>query len=535
MKQFLLFFSIIFSTLLPAQTELVFVFFKDKPNKAAFYSNPGSELSQKALDRRKNLGIALNDQDAPVENSYIQNLRNLGFDVKDTSKWLNGAAVYADLKQIELLKIQPFVSRVESFVKNRTAKLSTEKIKKFQDFDTSRLSTVYNYGEADQQISQINLKPLHEQDFTGKGITVGVIDTGYPTVDNGSVFAKIRNSSQIKGGYNFISKNTDIYNAAFNPHGTLILGAISGYIENSFVGTSPDADFYLYVTEDTSAEYPMEEIYWIEAAEEADRKGVDIITSSLGYYVFDDARYNYTYAEMNGSRTFIARGAQIATEKGIFVLVANGNEADIPWKYLISPADNANVFSIGAVDAQGNPSVFSSFGPNSNGVVKPDVSAKGTGTATVIGNQITYTSGTSLSTPLVAGGVACLLQALPKKMKREDVRQLLRETASLYPENNPQTGYGIANFGKALQQAVFFYNQLPEGKNLRIFPNPVANTFYIQTSENIKFVELYDTSGRRIKNLNTNSIQSLEGISKGLYILKINTDKGSYSEKIIKK
>ena len=66
-----------------AQTELVFVFFKDKPNKAAFYSNPTTELTQKSLDRRARLNVALNDQDAPIEPTYIQNIRNIGFNVTD--------------------------------------------------------------------------------------------------------------------------------------------------------------------------------------------------------------------------------------------------------------------------------------------------------------------------------------------------------------------------------------------------------------------------------------------------------------------
>jgi hypothetical protein len=48
-------------------------------------------------------------------------------------------------------------------------------------------------------------------------------------------------------------------------------------------------------------------MYWIEAAEEADRKGVDLITSSLGYSVFDDPKYNYSYSNMNGTTSFIAR------------------------------------------------------------------------------------------------------------------------------------------------------------------------------------------------------------------------------------
>ncbi|HAO27027.1 MAG TPA: serine protease, partial [Chryseobacterium indologenes] len=139
-----------------------------------------------------------------------------------------------------------------------------------------------------------------------------------------------------------------------------------------------DADFYLYRTENAAVEIPEEELYWIEAAEEADRKGVEIITSSEGYHVFDDSKYNYTYADMNGSISFIARAAGIAAEKGIFVLAAAGNSGDKPWHYLLTPSDNPNVFSIGGVDSTGNSSVFSSFGPNSVGVIKPDGSAQGT-------------------------------------------------------------------------------------------------------------------------------------------------------------
>ncbi len=95
MKKFLSVFILLLFVFSSAQTELVFVFFKDKPNKAAFYANPLSELTQKSLDRRTKYGIALNDQDAPVEATYIQNVESLGFTVKDYSKWMNGVAVNA--------------------------------------------------------------------------------------------------------------------------------------------------------------------------------------------------------------------------------------------------------------------------------------------------------------------------------------------------------------------------------------------------------------------------------------------------------
>ena len=181
------------------QTELVFVFFKDKPNKAAFYANPLSELSQKSLDRRMQKSIDINDQDAPIEQSYIQNIRNLGFSVTDYSKWLNGVAVNATAAQIETLKSQAFVSHVESFVKNRNGgkKNQADRPNKWKDFTANK--TNFNYGDAAAQIDQINVRPLHVAGYTGAGIDIAVIDTGYPSVNTGNAFKRLRDNGKIKG------------------------------------------------------------------------------------------------------------------------------------------------------------------------------------------------------------------------------------------------------------------------------------------------------------------------------------------------
>jgi serine protease AprX len=133
MKKILSVFILCVVTFANAQTELVFVFFKDKPNKVAFYANPLSELTQKSLDRRTRLGVALNDQDAPIEPSYIQNIRNLGFTVTDYSKWMNGVAVNATAAEIVQLESQAYVESVESFIKhgNRSAK-PQKRVNKFE-------------------------------------------------------------------------------------------------------------------------------------------------------------------------------------------------------------------------------------------------------------------------------------------------------------------------------------------------------------------------------------------------------------------
>lgn len=533
MKKVLLICLSVCYSAISAQTELVFVYFKDKPNKASFYANPASELSQKSLNRRTSLGIALNDQDAPIETAYIQNVKNLGYTVTDFSKWLNGVAVLATKAQIADLKTKTFVSNVESFIVHENGgKMQTEKINKFDDYNKNSLAN-FNYGSGAAQIDQVNLRPLHVAGFTGAGMTIAVIDTGFPTVDTGSVYARVRNNNQIKGGYNFINKTTDIYNTALNNHGSSCFGTIAGFVENQFVGSAPDADFYLYATEDAVNEIPQEQLYWIEAAEEADRKGVDVISTSLGYYDFDDSRYSLIYSDMDGKKSFIARGAEIASDKGIFVVVANGNEAQKPWKYLITPADNKKVFSIGAVTVNGNSSGFSSFGPNASGDIKPDASARGSNTFFGLNNSVTSGSGTSFAAPLAAGGITCLLQAM-KTTSRETVKNMLRQKSSLFPSSDPQKGFGILNFGKVLE-AFLATTESVKGTGLKIVPNPVGEILNFQFSEQIVSVQIYDSLGRIIKSLPTAKNSNVSELKTGIYFLKVKTANSEYIEKFTKK
>lgn len=533
MNKILLFCLLAGYSIFQAQTQLVFVYFTDKPNKAAFFANPLSELSQKSLNRRTALGISLNDQDAPIEPSYLQNLQNMGFTVTDYSKWLNGAAVNATPAQILSLQAQPFVLSVQSFARNGSGVPKIKPIDKWKNnSDTGKTLTTFDYGAGTAQIDQLNIKPLHLAGYTGTGVSIAVIDAGFPFVNTGSAFSRLRTNNHIKGGYDFVTKTDDIYNISLSEHGSMILGAMGGYLENTFVGSAPDADFYLYRSEKAGVEIPEEEVYWIEAAEEADRKGVEMITSSLGYSVFDDSQYNYTYADMNGTTSFIARVAQIAAEKGIFVLVAAGNSGQEPWHYLLTPADNAKVFTIGAVDSSGNSSGFSSYGPNSSGTIKPDGSAQGTATTTVYNNATIILNGTSIATPIAAGGVACFIQAFPT-MDREQIRIKLRQTASLYPNHTDQMGYGILNFG-SLYNSVLNTSEILKKETSIIYPNPAKNMLNVRTENEITSLEVYDHLGRLIRKNNNQKSIKVEDVTKGVYYLKIQMKDKFYFEKFIK-
>ncbi|WP_449398686.1 hypothetical protein [Chryseobacterium wanjuense] len=193
MKKILLFCLLAGYSSVFSQTSLVFVYFKDKPNKAAFYANPLSELSQKSLNRRTALGIALNDQDAPIEQSYIQNIQTLGFTVTDYSKWLNGVAVNATPAQVATIQAQTYVQSVESFAKNSSTIPKFKNVNKWDHSPDSanKTLTVFDYGSGSAQIDQVNLRPLHLAGYTGTGVTIAVIDTGFPTVDTGSAYSRL--------------------------------------------------------------------------------------------------------------------------------------------------------------------------------------------------------------------------------------------------------------------------------------------------------------------------------------------------------
>lgn len=217
MKKSLLLFVLGIYVSVSAQTELVFVYFNGKPNKAAFYANPLTELSQKSLNRRTTLGIPLNDQDAPLENSYVQAIESMGFTVSDKSKWLNGVAINANQAQVNQLKTLPFVSSVESFAKNSSLVVKIKHQNKFQE--TENFNTIFNYGSGMEQIDQINLKPLHLAGYTGSGISIAVIDAGFPSVNNGSTFSRLWTNNQIKDSYDFVTKTSNVYDPTLNAHG----------------------------------------------------------------------------------------------------------------------------------------------------------------------------------------------------------------------------------------------------------------------------------------------------------------------------
>lgn len=523
MKKFFTFFVLLFFIFSFSQ-ELVLIQFVDKPSATTYFNNPLLMLSQKSLDRRIKYNINLTLSDIPVEDSYVQQIQNLGVSIIAKTKWFNGVVCYLSEEQKNQIQNMSFVQDIDSFVRQN----GYGKEVKTQDFiQNSTMS--FNYGSAQIQTEQIHLDYLHTQNFTGSGITIAMFDSNFPGVDTLPAFAHLRDNNHIKGTYNFVTNSTEVYSG--HNHGTITLSTIAGYIENSFVGTAIDADFYLFSTEDVSQEIPEEMVYWVEAAEKADELGVDIISSSLGYSTFDNPIYNYTQEDLDGNTSYISKGAQIAAEKGIMVVNSAGNSGTETWHKINFPADAPDVFTIGAVTENGESSSFSSYGPTADFRVKPDVSALGTA-ASAINNSGTVAvyNGTSLSAPIISGAMACLMQAFPNELPSV-LRQKVRASANYFVNPGEQIGYGIPDFEQVLEQMKTedFKSSKPE-----IYPNPVKNKLFISNSE-VKSVEVFSLEGIKLLS-NKNSLEiDLSSLFKGTYVVKITDNTGKiYNNKVIK-
>jgi hypothetical protein len=435
------------NNLTDTQIELAWVFFKDKPSKQTFLANPTSMLSQRSINRRTKQSIPFDDIDVPIEKSYYNQIKNTaGITIKAKSKWLNAVHIEGTKTNINKLKLLSFVAKVEFADRslNISGRVSDAKRSHHPENKFGTVTTDFNYGNTLTQIQMLGGEVLHQQNFTGSGMHIAVIDAGFPGVNTLTAFNRIRANNQILGGYDFVNRNSNFYTG--NSHGTSVLSIIAGFVDNQFVGTAPDASFYLFITEDNNKETPLEESLWVEAAERADSLGVDVINTSLGYYTFDNPKHDYTYADMNGSKTFISRGAEIGVSRGMILVNAAGNEGADPWKYIIAPADAKSVLTVGAVNASKVIASFSSFGPTSDGRVKPDVLAHGQLVYVInSAGNIATSNGTSFASPVMAGVIACYWQKNPTKTNKEII-QMVRESAHLYNNPSPQYGFGIPKF-----------------------------------------------------------------------------------------
>ena len=540
MKKLLLLFAFLISSQFFAQED-AWVYLKDKPNSETYLATPLKMLSQRALDRRARQNIEVDVIDVPIDDAYYSQIESAsGITVKAKSKWLNAIHVFGLQEDISNLKTNfTFIESIE-FANdglNAKGKRNKHSSKSNHQNKFAEMKADYNYGVAETQITMLKGDFLHQEGFTGSGMHIAVIDAGFPNVDQLQAFQKIRDNNQILGGYDFVNRSKSYFTG--HNHGTNVLSDIAGYIEGVFVGTAPDASFYLFITEIIDKEVPLEESLWVEAAERADSLGVDVINTSLGYTTFDNPNYNYSYADMDGKTAFISRGADIIASRGMILVTSAGNSGSNSWKYMGAPGDAASVFTVGAVNASEDIASFSSFGPTSDGRVKPDVLAHGENVF-VIDHQTGTpkpSNGTSFSSPVMTGVVACFWQATPK-LTSTQVMQKIRESADRYSNPDEQYGYGIPNF-KTAYETVLNVDKQNFINTTTIYPNPVSASFTLKMKRNDLngvHVKIYNLLGKKVYeqgNLKS-SVLNVSVLNSGIYILKITNGKSQKTIKLVK-
>lgn len=548
------FFSIIFcfSTSVFSQTYFKFaVYFADKSPVGYPYSLSAPEvfLSQRAIDRRTAQSINFVSSDLPVAPSYIQGVLSISDSLKlfHSSKWLNCIVVgTSDSNLVDSINNLPYVTQVKWIFKGTKQQTAFDAATP-QGPPVNLTGAGYgiDYGKADTQSTMMGLDYLHKKNYHGKDMIIAVFDVGFTNTSRITGFDHLRDSARILGTYDFIANETSV--EGDGSHGTNVLSCIGGYIPGEFMGTAPQASYWLLRTEEGAAETTSEEYAWLAGAEFADSVGADIINSSLGYTTFDFSSMDYSYADMDGNTAIVTQAAVLASRTGMIVCNSAGNSGTSAWYYIGAPADADSILSVGAVKSDRGNASFSSYGPTSDGRIKPDVSTMGQQALTIgVIGLVQKSNGTSFSSPILSGAVACLWQKHRDKSHMEIIRAV-QLSAHLYSAPTSQYGYGIPNFGvadKILQDQDFltYYTDQP----FKVYPNPVLGSsisfdFYSNTTQEV-FLVIADASGHVVheqpikmyeKSLQTYTIPLQKELARGVYALHLFTQQKNFYTKIL--
>lgn len=525
--------------ILEAQTQyFFFVQFSDKNNTTYSLQRPAEYLSTRAIERRISFHIAIDSTDLPVNQTYVNQIAALGIKVHSRSKWMNGITVMlSDSGMMHLVRELSFVKYTQYTGIMTTTPASIIQKQKSQE-------TGFIYGNAATQINQLNGTTLHNNGFRGQGIQIGILDAGFSNVDVNRGFDSLRLQGRLLGTKDIILPGNNVFRE--HTHGAQVLSTIAGNIDGQYLGTAPKASFWLIRTEYDPTEYLSETDFWVSGIEFADSAGVDVINSSLGYTTFNDPVMNYTYNDMNGKVSRASRAATMAAEKGIIVCNSAGNDGGRSWNYIGAPADADKIFTVGSVTSANLPSSFSSFGPSADQRIKPDVCAMGSLSYVIFPDGVISTNnGTSFSSPIMAGMLACLLQRYkafdPNPVMSVFYRAVI-ESCNNYAAPTAQTGYGIPDFVVAEKNLPIYDGigkLLKTDENLaeiRQYPSEIQIKTRDGNNSGIDEIRIYNSNGNLIYKRKTdgnNAAISTTQFAPGICVMLISGNGKTQINKLI--
>ncbi|MDR1882109.1 MAG: S8 family serine peptidase [Prevotella sp.] len=421
---------------------------KDKGQTFCTTDKPEEFLSLKAIERRQKQGLAIDASDLPISPEYLKAIEEAGGVIVAKSKWMNTVVVHCgDSMLAGKYRELPFVSDVLFVWKGESkSKAKTDSIVNYPAEETIAFGNYYSKSGANIRLN--NGQVLHDAGFKGKGMDIAVIDAGFSHLQQ----IEMLDNLDIKGYKGFVYENGDLFDSA-SQHGLNVLSCIGTNKPMQFVGTAPEAGFWLLGSEDTRSEFPVEEDYWTAAIEFADSVGVDVVNTSLGYNNFDKPAKSHTHKDLDGKTAFISLAADKAVRKGMLVVTSAGNSGYSEWEKITPPADAVDVLTVGAIDKDSTIVGFSSRGLTADLRIKPDVMALGLNSAVIDDHGLVrFKAGTSFSAPIMCGMVTCLWQAFPALTNKEIVN-IVRKSSDRFDVPDHEYGYGLPDMGKAMSMA----------------------------------------------------------------------------------
>jgi subtilisin family serine protease len=298
-----------------------------------------------------------------------------------------------------------------------------------------------------------------KQGATGKGVTVGSIDTGtdvsHPAIHDN--YRGLNADGTLTNDYNWYdpSNVASPFPTDEQGHGTHTVGTMVGHTSEANIGVAPEAKWVsakaLGFTSHVS-ENMLTSMQWMLAPTKSDGSAPDPSKAPdvVGMSWWTGSPYE----------DFFQESVQNLVSAGIEPVKSNGNNGPAP-ETVSSPGQFAEVTSVAAVDKNGQIAYFSSRGPSplphtgKTPVFKPDVSAPGVDVvSSTPGGKYGRMSGTSMAQPHVTGVIADILSKYPTLSHQQLQSVLAKSSTDVGATGRDlEFGYGIVNVSKALEVA----------------------------------------------------------------------------------
>lgn len=330
-----------------------------------------------------------------------QLLQQESIEINHVFESLSAVSATVPFSSIERLKNQPNIIKIE------------------QDHEVVVNEQVENWGYDHVLAEQANTNG-----WTGKGVKVGIIDTGIRT-DHPDL--------RVAGGISFVENSISYEDD--EGHGTHVAGII-GALDNEIgtVGAAPESELYAIKSLNNEGNGNLSDV--IAGIDWAIQNNLDVINLSL---TSDTGSY------------FLELVLEEAYNRGILVIAASGNAyTALPSNVdVLYPARYGSVIAVGAVNSSNKKSTFSYFGPSLE-FVAPGESIYSTFTQP----DYEYRYGTSMAAPYVSGIMALYIQAYPELTNKE-IRQIAQGTAYDLGDPGKDNSYGYGLIQAPVGQSVF--------------------------------------------------------------------------------